>query len=759
MTTTLDALVSQLTLEEKAALCTGDGPWTTVPVDRLDVPRLVVSDGPHGVRRLADLDEMVSRSLPATCFPSGSCLSASWNPALVREVGEALGAECVALGVDVILGPSNNVKRTPLCGRNFEYFSEDPYLSGELAVSYIQGVQSRGVGTALKHFTANNQEFQRFAISAEIDERTLHEIYLPAFEQAVTRGRPWTVMCAYNKVNGTYCSEHRELLAGILRERWGFEGLVMSDWGAVHDRVAALRAGLDLEMPGPKERRVQAVVDAVRAGELHEEIVDEAARRILRVVFAAQETPKGGAFDRDAHHALARRVAAEGIVLLKNDGVLPLENVGALALIGRAAKEPRFQGGGSSHVQPTRVDVPYDEIEKLAGGADLRYAEGYPEGVEAREDLIDEAVRTARASETAVVFVALPATLESEGYDRPHLDLTPHQVALIRAVTAVQPRTVVVVSSGSAIATQAWSDDAAAVLQTWLMGQAGGGAVADVLFGRVDPSGRLAETFPRSLTDTPAFLHYPGELGRVRYGEGIYVGYRYYDAKKLPVAYPFGHGLSYTTFAYSDLRVPASPFDVAGGLEVSVDVTNTGRRSGKDVVQLYVRDVDAGLARPPKELKGFAKVSLEPGRTQTVTFELGVRAFAYYHPGHGRWITEDGDVELLVGASAGDIRLRTTVTLRGSPPLPSLLHRESTVRAWLDDPRGRAVAEPRFAAWASGMSVALGAGEDGSAGMDMLAFIRDTPLLSVLHFMERHVEISPEDEVDRLLREVHERDA
>ncbi len=756
MTTTPDALVSRLTLEEKAALCTGEGPWTTVPVDRLDVPRLVVSDGPHGVRRLADPDELVSTSVPATCFPSGSCLSASWNPALVREVGEALGAECVALGVDVVLGPAINIKRTPLCGRNFEYFSEDPYLSGELAVSYVQGVQSRGVGTALKHFAANNQEFERFAISAEMDERTLHEIYLPAFEQAVTRGKPWTVMCAYNKLGGTYCSEHRELLTGVLRDGWGFEGLVMSDWGSVHDRVAALRAGLDLEMPGP-ERRVQAVVEAVRASELREEIVDRAVRRILRVVTAAQETPKGAEVDRDAHHALARRAAAEGIVLLKNDGVLPLENVGTLALIGRAAKEPRFQGGGSSHVAPTRVDVPFDEIEKLAGGAELLYAEGYQEGVEVRRDLVDEAVRTARAAQAAVVFVALPAALESEGYDRPHMDLTPHQVELIRAVTEVQSRTVVVLSAGSAIATLPWSDGAAAIVQTWMMGQAGGGAVADVLFGRVDPSGRLAETFPRSLPDTPAFLHYPGELDKVRYGEGIYVGYRYYDAKEMPVAFPFGHGLSYTTFAYGDLRVPSS-FDVSQGLQVSVDVTNTGTRAGKDVVQLYVRDVDAALARPPKELKGFAKVLLEPGRTETVTFDLGFRAFAYYHPGHGRWITEDGDVELLVGASAGDIRLRTTATLRGSPPLPSLLHRESTVQQWLDDPRGRTVAEPRFAAWASGMTAALGAGEDGGVGMDMLAFIRDTPLLSVLHFMERHVELSPEDEVERLLREVHERD-
>ncbi len=751
----LEHLLSALTLEEKATLCTGAGPWSTHGIERLDIPPLVVSDGPHGVRRVANPDAIASESVPATCFPTASSLSASWNPSLVREVGGAIGEECVALGVDVILGPATNIKRTPVCGRNFEYFSEDPFLSGALATGYIEGVQSQGVGTSLKHFVANNQEYQRFSISVEVDERALHEIYLPAFETAVARAQPWTVMCAYNKVNGTYASEHHELLTDILRHAWGFEGFVVSDWGAVHDRVAALRAGLDLEMPGPKDRRVQAVVDAVRAGALDPDLLDDAVRRILRIVLEARKTPKGGAFDVDAHHALARRAAAEGIVLLKNDGLLPFENVTRLAVIGRAAKEPRFQGGGSSHVNATRVDSPFDEIAKLAPDTDLSYAEGYPAGLEVRQPLIDEAASAAAAAEVAVVFVAQPPSLESEGYDRSHIDLTPHQVALLEAVTTAQPRTVVVLNSGSAIATDPWGQRASAVLQAWFMGQAGGGAVADALVGRVNPSGRLAETFPGSLPDTPAYLNYPGELGRVRYGEGIFVGYRYYDAVERPVAYPFGHGLSYTTFAYSDLRVSARTFEPSERLEVTVDVTNTGERTGKEVVQLYVHDHEAGLVRPPKELKGFAKVELDPGETKTVTLVLDARSFAFYHPGHGRWITEDGDFELLVGASAADIRLRETVTLRGSPLLPSLLNADSTVAEWQEDPTGRAVAGDLLEDLARSMGESMGAEGESGMGMDMLGFIRDMPLLSVLHFQEGHLHVSPEEVVDRLVEKVH----
>lgn len=752
----IETIIREMTLEEKAAFCTGASAWTTMPIPRLGVPEMTVSDGPHGVRRVPGGLGLGAPSLPATCFPTASCMASTWNPALIREVGQALGAEAVALGVDVLLGPGANMKRTPLCGRNFEYYSEDPHLAGELAVSFIDGVQSKGVGTSLKHFAANNQETQRFCIDARVDERTLREIYLPAFERAVKKARPWTVMCAYNKLNGAYCSEHHALLTDILKTEWGFEGLVVSDWGAVHDRVKALQGGLDLEMPGPKARRVRAVVDAVRGGQLDAAVLDEAARRILRIVFKAAETPKGGAFDAAAHHALARRVAGEGIVLLKNNGILPLRNPGRIAVIGRAAAKPHYQGGGSSHINPTQVDIPLAELEKLAGPAQLTRCEGYPDTPEFRQSLIDEAVRAAATADVALLYVALPAFKESEGYDRPDLDLTPQQVALIQAVAAAQPQTVVILNNGSALAMSAWIDDVAAVLEAWMMGQAGGGAIADVLFGVVNPSGRLAETFPVKLSDTPAHINFPGGGGQVRYGEGIFIGYRYYDAKELPVAFPFGYGLSYTAFAYSNPRVSAAEFNDIDGLTVSVDVTNIGPVAGQEVVQVYVRDRQARLARPDKELKGFAKIALQPGETRRVSISLDFRAFAYYHPAYRQFITETGQMDILIGASARDIRCTETVVMRSTLALPSLLHTESTIRDWLEDPHGRIVFEPVFEQIKAGMGVSFG-GEDGteSAGMDTMGFLLEMPLLSMLHFQERDLPASPEEVVAGLLAQVH----
>ncbi len=763
----VDAIVEQMTVEEKAALCVGAGPWTTTAVERLDVPAVTMADGPHGLRRVRDLTTIMSERLPATCFPTASCQVATWNPALIEELGQALAEEAVAFGIDVILGPGANMKRTPLCGRNFEYFSEDPYLSGALAAGWIDGVQRMGVGASLKHFAANNQEFQRFIISAEVDERTLREVYLPAFETAVKEAQPWTVMCAYNRLNGTYCSQHPRLLTEILRDEWGFEGLVVSDWGAVHDRVAALEAGLDLEMPGPKARRVAAVVEAVFKGGLDESVLDASARRILELASKAAgrprsatgpagsvaERPKAGEFDANAHHALARRIAAEGIVLLKNDGLLPLREPRAVAVIGRTAEEPRFQGGGSSRVNPTRVDTCLEAVREAARDAEVTYAPGYAADMAVDYGLIDEAVAAAEAAEVALVFTALPPALESEGYDRPDLDLPPQQVALIRAVTAAQPRTAVVLNTGSAVAMSGWIDGAAAVVEAWLMGQAGAGAVADILFGRVNPSGKLAETFPLALSDTPAHLNFPGELGEVRYGEGLFIGYRYYDAKEMDVLFPFGHGLSYTTFAYDDLRVSAPAFKDVDGLTVSVDVTNTGEMAGQEVVQLYVHDQDASLTRPVKELKGFAKVSLEPGETVTVRFDLDFRTFAFYHPGHGQWITEDGAFDLLVGASAADIRCTETVTLESTLDLPSLLDEESTLREWLDDPQGKPVIEPFF----EQMATLMGGGEDEEAGMaerDALRSVMDMPVVSILRFQEDALPMTPEEIVDMLLEQV-----
>ena len=638
-----------MTLEEKAALCTGASPWSTVPIERLGVPSIVVSDGPHGVRRVKEEFSLGEESLPATCFPTASCLASTWNVELIEEMGTALAEEAKAYQVNVLLGPGVNMKRTPLCGRNFEYFSEDPFLAGKMATHYIQSLQRQGIGTSLKHYAANNQEYQRMSISVEIDERTLHEIYLPAFEMAVRQGKPWTVMCSYNRINGTFGSEHHQLLVDILRGDWGFE---VSDWGAVHDRVASLKGGVDLEMPGPKPRRTQAVIEAVRNGSLEESLLDEVVRRILNLIFKISLTSRGDTFNHQAHHALARRIATEGMVLLKNNGILPLQGYQKIAIIGRTAKEPHFQGGGSSHINPTQVDIPYDELQKLAGDAILTYAEGYPKDNSLQPALLEEAVQSAKTAEVALLFIGLPTFKESEGYDRSDLELTEQQVKLIKAVTAVQPKTVVVLNSGSAVTMSDWIAETAAVLEAWMMGQAGGGAIADVLFGKVNPSGKLAETFPLRLEDTPAYINYPGDGQQVRYGEGIFIGYRYYDYKKVPVLFPFGYGLSYTTFAYSNPRVSASTFQDTDGLTVFVDVTNTGKLAGKEIVQVYVHDQKARLVRPIKELKGFAKVYLEPGQTKTVSIPLDFHSFAYYHPSFNQWITEDGEFDILIGASS-----------------------------------------------------------------------------------------------------------
>jgi beta-glucosidase len=773
MTNSIASIIADMTIEEKAALCTGASAWSTTPVERLGVPEMIVSDGPHGVRRVPDVHSMGQASLPATCFPTASCLASTWDVDLLREMGNALAEEAIALNVDVLLGPGVNMKRSPLGGRNFEYFSEDPFLAGELAVGLIDGIQSKGVGTSLKHFAANNQEFQRFSISAEVDERTLREIYLPAFETAVKRAQPWTVMCSYNKLNGTFASEHRTLLTEILKNEWGFEGLVVSDWGAVRNRVPALKAGLDWEMPGPQDRRVKAVVEAVRSGELDEAVLDESVRRILQIVFKAKETVKGGTFDVDGHHELARKVAAEGMVLLKNDGLLPLKGHQHIAVIGRSAEAAHFQGGGSSHINPTKTAVPFKELQERADDAELTYAEGYPTDNSFRQDLINQAVGLAKTADVALLYIALPTFKESEGYDRKDLDLTAQQVALIQAVAAVQPKTVVVLNNGAPVAMCAWIDSVSAVLEGWMMGQAGGAALADVLFGRVNPGGKLAETFPLKLADTPAHTNWPGDAGKVHYGEGLFIGYRYYDAKEMPVLFPFGFGLSYTTFEYSNPRVSARSFKDEDGVTVTVDVTNTGSMAGKEIVQVYVHDHEAGLVRPEKELKGFAKVELKPGETKSVSVMLDFRAFAFWHPEFKQWVTESGNFDLLIGASSADIRCRETVTLETTVELPCILDMESTMREWMADPRGKQVLGALYAQVEAQTRKLFGEtnrygndeknghtepGPDGGIGMDIMDMMVDMPVVSVLMFQQDALTMPAEEIVTGLLRQVQRMD-
>jgi beta-glucosidase len=552
--------LAELTLEEKAALCLGSDFWHSAPVPRLGIRAITMADGPHGLRKKAQKGEydQISGSVPATCFPTASALASSFDPGLVRRVGEAIGVEARAQGVDVVLGPGINIKRSPLCGRNFEYFSEDPLVSGVLGAALVQGLQSQGVGASVKHFAANNQETDRARVSADVDERTLREIYLPAFERVVAEASPWTVMCSYNRINGTYASQSSWLLTEVLRDEWGFDGLVVSDWGAVHDRVAALVAGLELEMPPKLGVDDEAIVTAVRAGELDEAVLDRAVARVLRVVDRANA--RGGAadaFDVDAHHALARAAAAECAVLLKNEGsLLPLAPAAGetVAIIGEFARTPRYQGAGSSQVNPTRVDVALDELRAaIPDGVEVAFAAGF--GIRTTRDdaaLADEAVALATAADVVVAFLGLPGADESEGFDRDHMDLPANQTALLARLAEANPRVVVVLANGSAVRLSDWDQHARSVLECWLSGQAAGGAVADLLLGAANPCGRLAETLPLRLEDTPCHLNFPGEAGHVRYGEGVFVGYRGYDALDREVSYPFGHGLSYTSFEYAD---------------------------------------------------------------------------------------------------------------------------------------------------------------------------------------------------------------
>jgi beta-glucosidase len=694
------SLIGQLTLEEKASLCLGSDFWHTAPVERLGIAAIMVSDGPHGLRtQPEDADHVgISGSVPATCFPTASALASSWDPELVQRVGAALGREARAQGVAVVLGPGINIKRSPLCGRNFEYFSEDPALSGVLGAAMIDGVQSQGVGTSLKHYAANNQETDRLRVSAEVDERTLREIYLAGFERAVTEAGPWTVMCAYNKVNGVYASEHAWLLTTVLRGEWGFDGLAVSDWGAVHDRVAALAAGLDLEMPPNLGVSDAAILTAVRSGQLDEHVLDTAVARVLQLVDrAAANTEPPPVLDPDAHHMLARAAATECAVLLKNqDRLLPLRPAAGdiIAVIGEFARTPRYQGAGSSQVNPTRVDVALDELRSaVPDQVEIAFAAGYGIGTTDRdEQLGDEAVALASRAEVVVAFLGLPAADESEGFDRTHMDLPASQTALLSRLADANPNLAVVLANGSAVRLSEWEQHAKAVLECWLSGQGAGGAAANLLLGTANPSGRLAETLPLRLEDTPSYLNFPGEAGQVRYGEGIFVGYRGYDALDRQVHYPFGHGLSYTSFDYADLSANVTGRPQDGDLVVNITcrVTNTGDHRGKEVVQLYVGDPEASVARPVRELKAFAKVDLDPGETTAVAFTLTARDLSYWSTRLHDWALEGGEFELAVGASSRDLRLTTTLDI-AAPPLPSRLDGMSTLQEWLADPTGSAL--------------------------------------------------------------------
>ena len=690
MTLDIDTLFTQLTLAEKASLTSGSAFWLTAPIDRLGVPRIMMSDGPHGLRAQPGPGDHVGLggSLPATCFPTASAVASSWNPELMHRIGQALAQEARACRLSVILGPGINIKRSPLCGRNFEYFSEDPHLTGELGAAIVDGIQSSGVGTSVKHFAANNQETDRQRVDAQVDERTLREIYLPAFERIITRCQPWTVMCSYNKINGTSASENHWLLSTVLREEWGFQGLVVSDWGAVYHRVPALTAGLDLEMPPDLPRSPDQIAAAVESGDLDQRVLDQRARTVLELVgkgMGVLELDED--FDPDEHHRLARAAAAESIVLLTNDdGVLPLDPDSRIAVIGAFARSPRFQGAGSSQVNPTRVENVLDELTSVHH--QVTFAAGYGIGDPANDEALrDEAVHAAAAADTVVMLLGLPAADESEGFDRTHMNLPANQLIALRAVAAANANVVVVLVNGSTVVLGDVAPHAAALVEAWLGGQAAGGGIVDVLTGAVNPSGRLAETIPHRLADNSSYLNFPGDSQVVRYGEGLFVGYRGYDATGTDVAFPFGFGLSYTSFDFSGLELTLSGAAAQNTLSATVaaTVTNTGPVTGAEVVQIYVRDLETSVARPIRELRGFSKVTLDPGETCSVTVTLNQRDFSFWSDLLGRWVVESGDFAIEVGRHSRDIQLSKVVTI-AAPSIAASITTESTLHEWMADP-------------------------------------------------------------------------
>ena len=728
----LKKIVSEMTLEEKAGMCSGLDFWHLKEVEHLGIPKVMVSDGPHGLRKQDEKGDHlgINDSIKAVCFPPAVLSACSFDRGLMEEMGKAIGREAQANDVSVVLGPAVNIKRSPLCGRNFEYYSEDPYLAGEIAAAFVKGVQSQHVGTSIKHFAANNQEYRRMSSSSEVDERTLREIYFPAFETAVKKAQPYTFMCSYNQINGTFASENKWLLTDVLRGEWGFKGYVMSDWGAVNDRVKGLEAGLELEMPASGGDNDAMIVKAVKDGALEEKILDQAVERILRIIFEYADHRKPQEFTMEKDHEGAQHIAEESMVLLKNENhILPLKTSEKAAFIGGFARNPRFQGGGSSHINCFKTT---NVLDSVPCDAQVVYAEGFPADRDFYDKaLADEAVKAAAEADKAVIFAGLPESFESEGYDRSHMRLPECQNRLITEILKVQPNTVIVLHNGSPVE-MPWLGEIKGLLETYLGGQAGGAAAANILYGKINPSGKLAETMPLKLSDNPSYLNFGGGE-KVEYREGIFVGYRYYDTKEMDVAFPFGYGLSYTTFAYSNLKLSMENPTEKDTVMVSADVTNTGKSAGKEVVQLYIRDLTGSAIRPEKELKGFEKVFLEPGETKTVTMELNKRSFAWYNTELHDWFAASGDYEILVGASSRDIRLTETLHLNSSQRLTMHVHMNTTLGDLLRNPETAEAAKKLIQKYLSGEAGSEAASEAVSEEMTM-AMTDSMPLRALMGF-------------------------
>ncbi len=739
-------LVAEMTLEEKCSLLGGGDFWHTKAVERLGIGQYMMSDGPHGLRKQDDkADHLgINESIKAVCFPAACATTSSFDRDLIYHMGDVIGKECQAENLSVVLGPAVCIKRSPLCGRNFEYMSEDPYLAGEMAASYINGVQKHHIGTSIKHYAANNQESARMSVSAEVSERAMREIYLPAFETAVKKAQPKTIMCSYNKINGTYSAENEWLLTKVLRDDWGYEGFVVTDWGAVNDRVKGVIAGLDLEMPGNTAANDAAVAAAVREGRLDEAKVDECVERILKVFFDYDDNREEQVFDRAADHEIAARIEEDCAVLLKNDGLLPLDPSKKYLFVGEYAVKPRYQGGGSSHINSFKVDSAFECSR--AAGRNIDYIQGFPMDKDAlsEEDL---ASLLAKASEydAVLVFAGLPDIIESEGYDRKDMKLPASQNRLIEELLKVQKNVAVVLSNGAPVELP-WADEVPAILEMYLGGEGVGQATDRILFGEVNPSGHLAETWPYKLSDNPSYMNFPGNTRRVYYREDVFVGYRYYDTKEMPVRYAFGHGLSYTTFEISNLRCDKECFTDGETLKVCVDVKNTGSRAGKEVVQLYVSDLNGTIERPVKELKGFEKVELQPGETKTVEFEIDARALSYYSEELGDWFAPSGEYALLAGEASDRITAEGRVKFETKKMLPLHIDVDTTIGELLSDPRTAPVIHQMMAGRAhdSGEGGISGNEEEDAAMQN--AMMQYMPIKSLVSFG-----VLPPDQVQGLL--------
>lgn len=685
-------IISKLTLEEKASLCSGDTFWFTKAIPDKNVPKIFVSDGPVGLRKQENVEDNLGMndSIKAVCFPAGVGMAATFNKELYGFMGETLGEECRAENVAVILGPAVNIKRSPLCGRNFEYLSEDPFLASEMSTSYIKGVQSKHVGTSIKHFAVNNMETRRFSASSNLSERALREIYLAAFEGPVKNAAPWTVMCSYNKINGEFASQNKKILTDILRDEWGFRGNVVSDWGAVSDRTKALKAGLNLEMPTSYGENDKKLVEAVKKGELDEKVIDENCLSLLKLVYDAYDNIGNSdefKFDRDLHHSIARDIAAETFVLLKNKGnVLPLSKDLRIAVVGPYAQNPRFQGGGSAHINCHKIESFLDAC-KENGIEKITYAQGFsPVSDVYDEKLCEEAVNIAKEADVTLIFAGLPDIFESEAYDRKHMQMPSCQLKVINEVCKVAKKSVIALHNGSPIE-MPFVDDVDAILECYLGGQAVGGAQYDILFGDKSPSGKLAETFPLKLEDNPSYLNFPGCRNDVNYAEDIFVGYRYYDKKKMNVLFPFGFGLSYSEFKYDNLKLSKEEINENEELTVTVDITNIGNREAKEAVELYVKNCESDIIRPIREFKGFDKVNLLPGETKTVTFKLNKRSFAYFDERIMDWAVPSGTYEIEIGKSSRDIVLSQKVNITSTPILPDSYDYDTIMQHLLEDKR------------------------------------------------------------------------